>query len=254
MKSVIQLMSGGAAVVWKGTPTIIKVPFVFGIGILATAELTREVNEAWRSSRIFEGNAVQSDAQASNPINTLADLKAGKPTTAASANIAAQYQGLAADARTKTAEADAATQGEATLRAKDAQGGASSAEQLRLRDLDLKARDIDLRERDIELREAEIAEKSAIAAAANESEEELVGKLRRGIKLTSTENIRLQEIRSKRAEAGIKTAEESAAQAQADASRQGAEIASRLMRSMTGSNGSGLDIRGLSNNILYRRY
>jgi hypothetical protein len=238
MRSFGQILSGTTPV-WSKIPMAGKIVIVAGTIILAGSELTQIVNEAWRSSRIYEGNAAQGDSQ-SNPdvVKTLADLQSGKPTPAATATIAVTYEKTEAEAKRAIAERDAAIESETTLRARDAQAVASSTEQMRLRELDLKARDILLREREIALRESENSERSAIAAVANISEQELLAKLRKGIKLNSTENLRLSEIRQRRAEAGLKEWELFPAGATAITQKKAAEWGSRIFDSM-GNGGQG---------------
>jgi hypothetical protein len=79
------------------------------------ARLTRL--EALRSGRIYEGNAASGDAQ-SNPdvAKTLADLKAGTPTPAATATIAVTYAKTEAEARERGAMADAAQETKSTAK------------------------------------------------------------------------------------------------------------------------------------------
>jgi hypothetical protein len=223
MKSIIPMISGGAAAVLKGMPMRVTAPLLLGVGLLGGAELVIEGNHALNSGAIFGG----------------------------------QGQAALSDARTKTAEADAATKTPRELRALDERGEASSAEALRRMELDLKERDIAVREREIDVREAEAREKKAIADAANESEEQLVAKLRHGVKLTSTENIRLQELRKARALATVEEANAYAADSQAVLNKQAAEWGSRVIQGMTGNGngkGSGVDMRRLQNNIWNGRF
>jgi hypothetical protein len=121
MRSVISLVGGGAAAVLKGMPTSLKMSLLLGVGLVGGAELNKELNESWRSSRIFEGQAAQSESQ-SNPdvVKTLVDLKAGKPTPAATATIAVTYAKTEAEARERGAMADAASASEQELLAKQA--------------------------------------------------------------------------------------------------------------------------------------
>jgi hypothetical protein len=136
MRTVTQMLSGGAVAVVKGMGLGLKVPLILGIGIGTGAELTQLLNAAWRSSRIVEGNASQADAQ-SNPdvVKTLVDLKAGKPTPAATATIAVTYAKTEAEARERGAMADAASASEKELLAKQAKGITSTAESLRILEL-----------------------------------------------------------------------------------------------------------------------
>jgi hypothetical protein len=61
MKSAISLATAGGAFanLWKGLPLIVKVPFVVGVVALASAELTRDVNQALRSGRVTEAGGGQ---------------------------------------------------------------------------------------------------------------------------------------------------------------------------------------------------
>ena len=65
MKSLLGLGSGGAiSAIWEKIPAYVKIPVVFGLGILAASELTIDANHALQSARIFLGQAAQSEAQA----------------------------------------------------------------------------------------------------------------------------------------------------------------------------------------------
>jgi hypothetical protein len=231
MRSVISLVGGGAAAIWQKIPTVIKVPFVMGIGVLAMAELNKDVNDSWRSGRIFEGQASQGDAQAVDVQTALSASRAGRPIPAASAVQAETFAKTQAEARERLAIADAATESQAALAAKVAASIATSTEALR--DLELQTRSFEAR-----LREAEARAKTAEADSMTESEGELLGKLKRGIKLTSTENLRLSEIRRMRAEATTKEADAFAAVATAITQKKAAEWGSQIFDNM-GNGGQG---------------
>jgi hypothetical protein len=180
MKSTIAVATGwgAAANFWKAIPWWLKVPFVVGLIALAGAELTPAVNQALRSGRVTEGEAVKADAQAVDPAQTRARMQAGKTVSGAERTIAVQYEGLEAEAR----------------------------------------------------------QKQAVADAANISEEELLAKKAKGLKLTATEELKLkelqlkeQEVKIKEAEAVTKTAESTAAEAKANAEKKAAELNSLLI-------------------------
>lgn len=79
---------------------------------------------------------------------------------------------------------------------------------------------------------ADAVQKEVTADAASESEQELLAKQAKGVKLTSTESLRIQELKKLRSEAETAQAQSTAARAQALAEKQSAEIASRLISSM----------------------
>jgi len=158
MKTLISLAGGGSVLnIWKRIPASVKVPAIFGLGVLAAAELNIDANHSWFSNRIFGGQAAQGEAQVVDPAATRKAIAAGQPVTGAEATLAAQYQGLDADAKQKAAYAD----------------------------------------------------------AANESEDEILAKKAAGRRLTTTEELRLAEIRAKRAEAEKQEAEAAIAKARA---------------------------------------
>jgi len=137
MKSLLPLAAGGAGVaLWTPLPRWIKLLAGAGLISLGTIELVKDGNEAFYSGSIYGGQAAQGDAQAANPRKVEADLAAGKPTTNAAATAAAQFEGLAADAKQKGVYADAAVESEAELRGKKAKGiPLTSTEELRLKEL-----------------------------------------------------------------------------------------------------------------------
>jgi hypothetical protein len=231
MRSVISLVGGGAAAVWKSIPTVIKVPFLMGVAVLAGAELNKDVNESWRSGRIFEGQASQGDAQAVDVQTALSASRAGRAIPAASAVQAETFAKTQAEAREKLAIADAATESQAALAAKVAASIATSTEALR--DLELQTRSFEAR-----LREAEARAKAAEAEAMTESISEILQKERRGIRLTSTESLKLAEVRRMRAEATTKEGEAFAAEATGVTQKKAAEWGSRIFDSM-GNGGQG---------------
>ncbi|MHB8270222.1 hypothetical protein [Bradyrhizobium sp.] len=170
MRSLIQLFSNGGAVanIWQRAPLLIKAPVVVGLVLLAGAELTRDVNQALRSGRVTEGEAVKADAQAADPNKTRADVAAGKPVSGAERTIAAQVAGLDADAQQKQAVADAATESEDELLEKARRGlKLSSTEKLRLRELQLKEKELAIKEQELTARGAEAHIKTAEATAAD---------------------------------------------------------------------------------------
>lgn len=170
MRSLIQLFSNGGAVAnfWHRIPFGVKAPVVVGLVLLAGAELTRDLNQAWRSGRITEGEAVKGDAQAADPNATRAAVLAGKPVTGAERTIAAQVAGLDADADQKRATADAANESEDELLAKAKHGAKlTSTEKLRLRELQLKERELAIREQELRIKTAEASAADSSAAVKN---------------------------------------------------------------------------------------
>jgi hypothetical protein len=79
---------------------------------------------------------------------------------------------------------------------------------------------------------ADAVQKEVTADAASESEQELLAKQAKGVRLTSTESLRIQELKKLRSEAETAQAQSTAARAQALAEKQSAEIASKLISSM----------------------
>ena len=92
----------------------------------------------------------------------------------------------------------------------------------------------------VEATGADAQQKQAIADASTESIEEIARKKHSGKKpLTSTEALRLEEYKKLRSEAESAEAQSTAARAQAQADKQSAEIASRIISSM--NNGTIID-------------
>lgn len=163
MKSLVGLVSNGGAVVnvWQRVPFIVRAPVVFGLVLLAGAELTRDLNIGVRSGRVAEGQAVEADAKIADPNQTRAAVAAGKPVSGAERTIAAQVAGLDADAQQKQAVADAATESEDELLAKAKRGAKlTSTEKLRLRELQIKAQEL-------AIKQAENTSKTAEASVAD---------------------------------------------------------------------------------------
>lgn len=125
MKSLIGLSAnaGGAASLWQRLPILVKAPFVVGLVLLAVTELVTLGNQALRSGRITEGEAVKLDAQGADPEKTRAAVLAGKPTTGAERTVAGQVANLDADAKIKEQELaiKTAQAREATAKAKYAE-------------------------------------------------------------------------------------------------------------------------------------
>lgn len=130
MKSIIGLSAnaGGAAAIWQRLPLLVKAPFVVGLVLLAVAELVTLGNQALRSGRITEGEAVKLDAQSADPEKTRAAVLAGKPTTGAERVIGGQVANLDADAKIKEQELaiKTAQAREATAKAKYAEQAAEA--------------------------------------------------------------------------------------------------------------------------------
>jgi hypothetical protein len=170
MRSLVGLFSNGGAVanIWHRVPFGVKAPVVVGLVLLAGAELTRDLNQAWRSGRISEGQAVEADAKTVDPEKTRTAVLAGKPVTGAERQIAAQVAGLDADADQKRATADAATESEDELLAKARRGAKlTSTEKLRLRELQLKEKELALREQELRIKAAEASSADNKAAVLN---------------------------------------------------------------------------------------
>jgi len=100
MKSLPGLGSGVVvATLWLRIPAYVKIPAIFGAGVLAASELTIDVNHALQSAKIFLCRAVQSEARAADPAKTRAAMKAGVPVTGAEALLATQVDQGDADAQ-----------------------------------------------------------------------------------------------------------------------------------------------------------
>jgi hypothetical protein len=182
MRSLLPLAAaGGAGMLWHTLPRWVKIPAVVGLVALGAIELTKDGSEAFNAAAIFGGQGEQGTAQMASPKTTLADSAAGKDVSGAKLTVAAQWQGLAADA----------------------------------------------------------IQKQAVADAASLSEQELLAKQAKGIKLTSTESLRILELKRARAESETAEAQSTAARAQALAEKQAAELNSRIIESM--NNGSFID-------------
>jgi hypothetical protein len=236
MRSFGQMLSGTAPV-WAKIPMGGKVVIVAGGIILAGAELTQIVNEAWRSSRIYEGNAAQGDAQSVDVRAALAATRGGDSIPAASALQAETFAKMQAEALEKKAIADAALETEAALAAKVAASIATSTETLKLLEVLQK-------NSETALRAAEAKAKTAEADSMAESEQELA-KLRKGIKLSTTESIRLSELRKQRAEATAREWDAYAADETAIAQRKAAAVAGHIYDQMLTGYGNGV-ARGMS--------
>ena len=127
MKSLISLAGGGSLVnLWRRIPAIVKVPVIFGAGVLAAAELNIDANHAWFSNRIFGGQAAQGEAQMVDPADTRKAVAEGKHVSGAERMIEVQVSAGDADARTKTVYANAAL-AETALPCPTANCGASGA-------------------------------------------------------------------------------------------------------------------------------
>ena len=182
MKSLISLAGGGSLVnLWRRIPAIVKVPVIFGAGVLAAAELNIDANHAWFSNRIFGGQAAQGEAQMVDPADTRKAVAEGKHVSGAERMIEVQVSAGDADARTKTVYADAAL----------------------------------------------------------ESETELLGKKKRGERMTSTEELRLKELQLKEQELRRATAEADTKVAQATAAQSGADMTNYVNGVILGGGGGG---------------
>jgi hypothetical protein len=180
MRSLLPLAAaGGAGMLWNTLPRWVKIPGVVGLVALAAIELTKDGSEAFNAAAIFGGQGEQGLAQIADPKKTEADAAAGQEVSGAKRTVAAQWQGLNADA----------------------------------------------------------LQKQAVAEAATESEQELLAKQAAKRKLTSTESLRIQELKKLRSEAETAEAQSTAARAEAEANRAAAELNERLISSLQRNDG-----------------
>lgn len=179
--TVIPMMAAGGAagMFWNMIPRSLRFPLVVGVVLVASFELLKDGSEAFNAPAIFGGQGEQGAAQMIDPKKTEADSAAGKEVSGAKRTVAAQWSGLNADALLKNAQAE----------------------------------------------------------AASESEAELLAKQAKRIKLTSTESLRIQELKKARAEAETAEAQSTAARQQAKVDKEAAELGSRLVESMQRGNG-----------------
>jgi hypothetical protein len=163
---------------WHTLPRWIKIPAALGLVALAAIELNKDANESWFSNSIYGGQGETGAAQLVDPRTVEKDAAAGREVSAAKRTITAQWEGLAADA----------------------------------------------------------IQKQAVAEAATESETQLLAKQAKGIRLTSTESLRLQELIKLRAEAETAEAQSTAARANALAEKEAAQLNARLIESLQRGN------------------
>lgn len=168
MKSLLGLGSGGAiTAIWQKIPAFIKVPAIFGAGVLAASELTVDVNHALQSAKLFIGQAAQSEAQAVDPATTRAAMRAGAPVTGAEALLETQVDQGDADAQQKQALASAATESIDDIRSKDANGlKLTTTESFRLKDFEIKEQELRAKKAEADGAEAEALIKKAQASSA----------------------------------------------------------------------------------------
>ena len=171
MKSLLGLGSGGViATLWSRIPAYIKIPAIFGAGVLAASELTIDANHALQSAKIFLGQAAQGEAQAVDPAKTRAAMRSGAPVTGAEALLATQVDQGDADAQQKQALAVAATESLEDIRAKAAKGlKLTTTESFRLTEFEIKQQELRAKKAEAQRIEAEarIKEAEATAAMAN---------------------------------------------------------------------------------------
>jgi hypothetical protein len=180
MRSLLPLAAaGGAGMFFNALPRWLKIPVVVALLLVAIFELTKDGSEAFNAAAIFGGQGEQGAAQMTDPKKTEADSAAGREISGAKRTVAAQWQGLNADALLKQAQAEAAT----------------------------------------------------------ESEQELLAKKAKHVKLTSVEELRLLELKKARGEAESAEAASTAARAEAEANRAAAELNARLIASLQQGNG-----------------
>jgi hypothetical protein len=180
MRSLLPLAAaGGAGMFFNALPRWVQIPVVVALLLVAIFELTKDGSEAFNAAAIFGGQGEQGAAQMADPKKTEADSAAGREVSGAKRTVAAQWQGLAADA----------------------------------------------------------IQKQAVAAAASESEQELLAKQAKGVKLTTTEAIQLETLKKLRSEASTAAAQATAAEAEAKMNREAAELSARLTESLQRNNG-----------------
>jgi hypothetical protein len=168
MKSLLGLGSGGAiSAIWEKIPGYVKIPAIFGVGVLAASELTIDANHALQSARIFLGQAAQSEAQAVDPAKTRAAMRTGAPVTGAEALLATQVDQGDADAQQKQALAVAATESIDDIRAKAKRGlKLTTTESFRLKEYEIKEQELRAKTAEAQRTEAEARIKEAEASAA----------------------------------------------------------------------------------------
>jgi hypothetical protein len=168
MKSLLGLGAGGAiSGIWQKIPAYVKIPVIFGAGVLAASELTIDANHALQSARIFLGQAAQSEAQAVDPAKTRAAMRSGAPVTGAEALLATQVDQGDADAQQKQALAVAATESIDDIRAKAARHQTlTTTESFRLKEYEIKEQELRAKKAEAQRMEAEARIKEAEASAA----------------------------------------------------------------------------------------
>ena len=170
MKSLLGLGSGGAiSAIWGKIPAYVKIPVIFGLGVLAASELTIDANHALQSARIFLGQAAQSEAQAVDPAKTRAAMRTGgpEPVTGAEALLATQVDQGDADAQQKQALAVAATESIDDIRAKAAKHiKLTTTESFRLKEYEIKEQELRAKTAEAQKIEADSRIAAALAAQA----------------------------------------------------------------------------------------
>jgi hypothetical protein len=156
MRSLLPLAAaGGAGMLFASLPRWVKIPAVVGLVALGAIELTKDGSEAFFAPLIFGGQGEQGAAQMVDPKKTEADSAAGKDVSGAKRTVAAQWEGLNADALLKQAQAQAASEPIEEIARKKVSGQKlTSTESLRLEEYKKMAS------------EAEIAAAQATAARA----------------------------------------------------------------------------------------
>ncbi len=177
MKSLLSLAGGGSLInLWKRIPAVIKLPMVFGAGVLAAAELNIDANHSWFSNRIFGGQAAQGEAQMVDPADTRKAVAEGKHVSGAERMIEVQVSAGDADARTKTVYADAALESEAELLRKKARGERmTSTEELRLKELQLKEQELRSATAEADTKVAQATAAKSSADATNYINRDIIG-------------------------------------------------------------------------------
>lgn len=178
MKSLLGLGAGGTiSAIWEKIPGYVKIPAIFGAGILAASELTIDANHALQSAKIFLGQAAQGEAQTADPRQTRVNMKSGVAVTGAEALLATQVDQGDADAQQKQALALAATESIDDILAKRKRGVTlTTTESFRLTEFEIKQQELRAKKAEADRIEAEarIKEAEATAAMANAARDKAI--------------------------------------------------------------------------------
>lgn len=185
MQTLSSLITSSAiAQNWRRLPSTVKAGTVAGVLIFTGSEITTTFNHALYSRSESGGKGAQGDALASNPVAVRQDLNTGKPVPAATAQQTVMYEKESALAQQAAAEALAATESEETLLAKKAKRiQLNLAEQLKLKEFELKRQDLRLRETETYIKQQQASAAAAQARADREGAElgaRMIESLQRG--------------------------------------------------------------------------